>query len=69
MDKINSPDHYKLSGLDIEAKDVIRSVIGEEPFRSYCYGNIIKYVLRANKKNGYEDLLKAKRYIEILGGE
>lgn len=35
-------------------------------FESFCHGNIIKYALRTNKKNGIEDLKKAKKYIEML---
>jgi len=33
---------------------------------NFCEGNIIKYVTRYKAKNGVEDLLKAKHYIEIL---
>ena len=32
----------------------------------YCEGNIIKYVTRWKEKNGIDDLLKAKHYIEFL---
>ena len=31
-----------------------------------CESNIIKYVCRHNFKNGLQDLLKAKHYIELL---
>ncbi|MFR5188106.1 hypothetical protein [Peptostreptococcus sp.] len=27
-DMVNSPAHYKLDGLDIESKDVLKSVLG-----------------------------------------
>ena len=33
---------------------------------SFPVGNIIKYVCRFDKKNGLEDLNKAKHYLEIL---
>jgi len=33
---------------------------------SFAEGNIIKYVVRHKHKNGLEDLLKAKKYIELL---
>jgi len=33
---------------------------------AFCEGNIIKYVCRHRKKNGIEDLRKAKHYLEIL---
>ncbi len=32
----------------------------------FAVGNVIKYVCRYKYKNGKEDLLKAKHYIELL---
>lgn len=32
----------------------------------FCVGNCIKYLCRYKNKNGKEDLLKAKHYIELL---
>jgi len=32
----------------------------------YCEANVIKYVIRHKQKNGIQDLLKAKHYIELL---
>lgn len=32
----------------------------------FCEGNIIKYVARHKHKNGKQDLLKAKHYIDLL---
>lgn len=61
---VNHPKHYKLDGLDIEAIDVIKSVLGAEKFRGYCRGNVLKYLIRAENKNGVEDLKKAKVYLE-----
>jgi hypothetical protein len=66
-DNINSPNHYKLDGLDVEAIDVIKATVKD--FNSFCHGNIIKYVLRADKKNGIEDFKKAKKYIEMMIGD
>ena len=70
-DKIISPKHYKLEGLDIEAIDVIKSVLGKDKFEGYCRGNVIKYILRADSKNGIEDLKKAQVYLnwEIMSKE
>ena len=62
-DVINSPSHYKLQGLNIEAIDVIRSVLGPDKFQGYCRGNVIKYLVRAEHKNGTEDLEKAQKYL------
>lgn len=66
-DNVNSPNHYKLDGLEVEAIDVIKATVKD--FNSFCHGNIIKYVLRANKKNGVEDFKKAKKYIEMMIGD
>ena len=62
-DNINSPKHYQLPGLNIEAIDVIKSVLGDDKFEGYCRGNVIKYILWADAKNGVEDLKKAKVYL------
>ena len=32
----------------------------------FAEGNAIKYIVRANKKGGKEDLLKAKHYIDMI---
>ena len=64
MDNINKPSHYMLDGLDgVEVKDVIRSVLGDD-IVSFYIGNVIKYVLRYKKKNGVEDLKKARLYLD-----
>lgn len=64
MDNVNKPKHYELDGLEgIEVKDVIRSVLGDD-IVSFYIGNVIKYVLRYKKKNGVEDLKKARLYLD-----
>lgn len=64
---VKSPKHYMLEGLGIEVKDVIFEVVkdmkGEE---AVCVGNILKYVMRARKKNGMEDYKKAYEYLGYL---
>ena len=62
---VNHPSHYQLLN-NVEVIDVIKSILGKEGFISYCHGNIIKYILRANKKNGIQDMKKAKVYLEWL---
>ncbi|WP_425540265.1 DUF3310 domain-containing protein [Microaceticoccus formicicus] len=59
----NKPKHYRLDGLNIETKDVIKSVLGKDGYKNFCHGNILKYVMRANKKNGRQDFEKAREYI------
>ena len=66
FDKVNSPDHYKLRGLDIEAIDVIRGALTKDEFRGFCKGNVLKYTIREGHKNGDEDLKKAKKYLDFL---
>lgn len=63
-DPVQKPSHYMLDGLDIEAIDVIRSVLGDG-FAAYCRGNTLKYLIRADHKGRrVEDLRKAAKYIE-----
>ena len=61
---VNHPNHYQ-SESGLEVIDVIKSftseLSGEEAF---CIGNAIKYICRYSKKNGTEDLEKAKWYID-----
>ena len=68
-DVINSPKHYQLNikNNNIEVIDIIDSIVQNyPPKQAVRIANIIKYVLRADKKNGLEDFKKAKKYIEML---
>lgn len=64
MSSVDHPNHYQ-SKTGLEVIDVIKSftseLSGEEAF---CIGNAIKYICRYSKKNGTEDLEKAKWYID-----
>lgn len=60
-DMVNSPAHYKLDGLDIESKDVLKSVLGTKGYVHWACGNAMKYIFRWEKKNGLEDLKKARK--------
>lgn len=62
-DNVYHPAHYDLTGLDIQAIDVIRSVLGTKGFEAYCRGNVIKYIIRADRKGETEDLKKARVYL------
>lgn len=61
MDMVNSPSHYKLDGLDIESKDVIKATYGPKGYIYWACGNAMKYLFRWEKKNGLEDLKKLGR--------
>ena len=55
-DAITNPKHYQGNqGLEVE-----------EMLRSYYKGSIIKYLLRDRKKNGLEDLKKARQHLDWL---
>lgn len=69
-DSVKHPSHYRLEGLKgIESIDIIQAVLGEEGFKKFCRGNALKYLIRADRKNGLEDLKKAAVYLrwEISG--
>ena len=53
------PKHY--NQLKIQPRDYIT-----ENNLDYNEGNVIKYVTRWRHKNGLEDLLKAKNYLDYL---
>jgi hypothetical protein len=58
LSNVNHPPHYKLNIepiIYITANNL-----------NFIEGNIIKYVSRYKNKNGKEDLLKAKFYLEYL---
>lgn len=65
---VERPNHYQFGTFpdNVEVKDIIKEVLGDEGYRAYCVGNVIKYVLRHHKKNGTEDLKKAKQYLEWI---
>ena len=64
-DLVHSPKHYQVFP-DIEAIDVIAKVLTPEQFKGYCLGNMLKYRLRAGKKdNLQQDINKAEKYSEI----
>ncbi|MDY5437145.1 DUF3310 domain-containing protein [Peptostreptococcus porci] len=66
IDNVKSPKHYKLEGLDIESKDVIKSLLGVENYIGWCWGNVLKYLFRWKKKNGLEDLKKASEILSWI---
>ena len=65
-DNIISPNHYT-SGKGFEVFDVQEAFIHELKGMAASYWcNIVKYILRFQRKNGVEDLKKAKYYLEKL---
>jgi hypothetical protein len=65
MDKINHPQHY--TNGNVECIDAIESAtVDLKGIEAVCVANVIKYVWRFKLKNGTEDLMKAKWYLERL---
>ena len=61
-DAVNKPKHYTYG--DIEVIDYIEQVTKDyKPELAFAIGNAIKYISRANHKNGKEDLDKARWYL------
>lgn len=59
-DPVHAPAHYTAGG--IEVIEILRAKLSPEEFRGFCKGNIIKYTLRAELKNGAIDYAKASVY-------
>jgi hypothetical protein len=68
VDGVTNPSHYMLFD-DIEAIEVIARSMTREQFKGYCFGNILKYRLRAGKKSELayleKDMAKAGFYGEL----
>ena len=59
------PEYYKGNGLS-PIRAFKQGLISKEEYRSFLIGNIIKYVIRAGKKdNAVKDLKKARHYIDF----
>lgn len=60
-DPVSRPAHYNIGG--IEPAEFMESIgIAED----YYAGNIIKYASRYKRKNGVQDIQKAKQYCKML---
>ena len=61
-DIVNHPSHYE-SGK-FECIDVMLETQGKAAVMCFCLCNAFKYLYRHNRKNGVEDIKKAKWYID-----
>jgi len=59
-----SGNHYK--DMPIQPWALMESVLTREEFIGYLKGNIIKYSLRAGRKDGSDDAGKARHYMMKL---
>lgn len=59
-----SGNHYK--DMPIQPWSLMEAVLTHEEFRGFLKGNIIKYSMRAGRKEGSDDAGKAKHYMQKL---
>ena len=64
-DQIKNPKHYQiLEG--VESIEIIASALTEDQWKGFCLGNILKYRIRAGKKDELtQDIGKADFYEEL----
>lgn len=67
-DCVNKPNHYADTKYECRevAKEIFKDLQGIEAIDTF---NIFKYIWRWKKKNGLEDLLKARNYLDDLISE
>lgn len=59
-----SGSHYK--DMEVQPWHVMEAVLTPEEFIGFLKGNIIKYSMRAGRKEGSDDAGKAKHYMQKL---
>lgn len=59
MEEKIKPKHYSSKGADV-------ITFCQDNNLDFMQGNVIKYIVRYKDKNGKEDLLKAKEYINRM---
>lgn len=67
QDNVKKPKHYTSGGLEVIT--ILKKKMSSEEFKGFLKGNVLKYVLRADKKNGLEDYEKAEQYLKWLKEE
>lgn len=61
-DPVYHPTHYETGKF--ECIDVMREALGDSVVKDFCIANSFKYIYRHKRKNGVEDIKKAKWYID-----
>lgn len=64
-DSVNNPSHYQ-GRYGMQSIDALRNFMTPEQLKGFYLGNALKYQLRFQKKNGLEDLKKARKNLEWL---
>ena len=54
---VNHPEHYNAGGY--ECIEVMEANFGKDKVQDFCLLNAFKYLWRADRKNGLEDIKKA----------
>lgn len=60
-DVVDNPKHY--NGSKYQCIDVMQDTYGKDAILAFCKLNAFKYIYRAEKKNGIEDMKKAVWYL------
>lgn len=63
---VNQPNHYQIGDTGLECKDFISAWVGKGYYSVFCFCNIMKYLVRAEKKNKLEDYKKALKYLDMI---
>lgn len=61
----DEPSYYNSNGLS-PLQAFRKGLLSEEEYRGFLKGNIIKYTIRCDKKNGAEDMDKCINYCKHL---
>ena len=71
FDVIQKAEHYNTNLPEsVEVIDIIAAQTADlSGMQAFAQANVVKYVLRWQKKNGVQDLEKARYYIDRLIGE
>lgn len=64
MTSHSKPLHYQ--GKNMEVFDVLEAFLTKNELEGFFKGNVIKYVLRYPYKDGRNDLIKARHYLNKL---
>lgn len=64
-DNVHNPSHYQ-GKYGMESINVLRNFMTSEQLKGFYLGNALKYQLRYQKKNGLEDLKKARKNLDWL---
>ena len=67
VDNVHSPKHYMIPGCNFECKDLSDVIVRDmpNPLGTRIW-NVVKYLVRAEKKNGLEDYNKAVEYLSWI---